>query len=243
MSSAALTTSGRPASTEAGSRFDYSDRQWQAIQSAVREGCLKPSDFRRELLLKDANTYLVNMPRHKPLSKRMEVWQRKAHIVDQFYRLAGEIGTEREWPSAPEERPADMWRFIIGNDEYSKFLETVGRCKQILAMEADHCQGSVHGPNHPRVAFLRSILETWLDAAGGLRASHGSRRDCMGAPDGPLVRYVRAVTVPVMGRAAPDLEAIYKLIRRTKKSLGKIFVFDTAGRFMQLEDGGLVTVP
>jgi hypothetical protein len=67
---------------------------------------------------------------------------------------------------------------------------------------------------HPRMAFYRDVLTCWTGAGGTLRYS---RHPTSHALQGVLVRYLQAVTQPVMGDDAPKLETIRSLIDREKK--------------------------
>jgi hypothetical protein len=228
----------------AGWTFTYSRDQWNVIWRAVDEGCLVPSSLRADYLLRDANLYLQDIRQHRPASEKVKAWQKAAEVTEQFYKLANENSgdkTSKNPHSRPDSRPMPLWRMVIGEDKYSQFLQTIKMCKTIAEHEVRSIRLGHYGPNHPRYAFFEHILEHWLEARGGLRAGHASNVNRVGLPDGPLVRYVSAVTGPVMGPEAPSPETIYKLIRRTKKQFEKIFQFDAAGCFIWLENGDLAT--
>jgi hypothetical protein len=69
------------------------------------------------------------------------------------------------------------------------------------------------------MAFFRRIFRIWTEAGGTLEFSRHPKTNnsTSRAPQGPPVRYVQAVTSPVMGDDAPKLETIRSLIDREKR--------------------------
>src|SRR5215211_8345706 len=105
---------------QAGWRFSYNELQWDAISSTLREGCSEPSSWRAEIILGEANTYLAELPRHKPVSQRVQAWRHNARLADQFHKLASEGVVDVTWKklSLRDDTPANLWRAVIGEDEY-----------------------------------------------------------------------------------------------------------------------------
>jgi hypothetical protein len=66
---------------------------------------------------------------------------------------------------------------------------------------------------HPREEYYHGIIKLWIMLTGRLTFSRDSVTK---KPGGPLVRYIRAVTKPVMGKDAPTPEGIAKLICRER---------------------------
>jgi len=66
----------------------------------------------------------------------------------------------------------------------------------------------------PRRVYYEALLRAWKSIGGNL----GTSRDPFsGEVNGPLVRFFRAATVPVMGAAAPASETIRDIVSRFKK--------------------------
>jgi hypothetical protein len=203
------------ASFDAGWSFNFSETQWEAILGAVSDGCSEPSRFRMDALLNDVNGYLKNMPRHRPASKRAATWRQYARSVAEFRKIA--IDTY----------PGILWQESLGKSKYAKFLDALEFCERIADSQAQAIQDRV--PDNPRMVFFEAVVDRWVASGGRLGCSRDPNTQ---APAGPLVRYFRAVTVPVMGADAPTLEGIYKMIGRAKKSyVTRGYVFDEDGLF------------
>src|SRR5262249_38094870 len=67
---------------------------------------------------------------------------------------------------------------------------------------------------NPKFQFEYGIMLTWWVLGGELRVS---RHPKTGKIQGPLARFFRAVTTPVMGPAAPSLESLPDIVRRGKE--------------------------
>jgi hypothetical protein len=73
---------------------------------------------------------------------------------------------------------------------------------------------SFSGRLEPRVVYLQRILMLWTMFGGKLQIS---RHPVSGKISGPLVRYLTAVTVPVMGRDAPKPVSFPGYIKRQRE--------------------------
>jgi hypothetical protein len=70
--------------------------------------------------------------------------------------------------------------------------------------------------DNPKFMFQFKVLLIWTELGGELRISrHGK----YGTVQGPLARFFRAVTVPVMGALAPSPESLPDIIRRQSRFL------------------------
>jgi hypothetical protein len=194
---------------KAGHAFNYSDAQWQAITFAFRDGCGRTLRLDEMVLLLDAaNDYLKDLPHHQPAAKRAEMLLRRAKTATDFRRMLVEAENDLGWGS-------------IEQEERSKLLKLVDRFIQTQEVNAELINLGAHGPTHPRAVFFECIMGSWVSAGGRLRRS----RDIDGRVGGPLVRYIQAVTSPVMGKAAPKPETIFKFIfsaRESRRLLGDV---------------------
>jgi hypothetical protein len=67
----------------------------------------------------------------------------------------------------------------------------------------------------PRMYYYRDLLRIWTRKIGGqLRFS---RHPISGEPRGPLIRFLRAATGPVLGAEAPSVESLADAINREKR--------------------------
>jgi len=70
--------------------------------------------------------------------------------------------------------------------------------------------------DNPKFMFQFKVLLIWTELGGELGISrHGK----YGTIQGPLARFFRAVTVPVMGALAPSPESLPDIIRRQSRFL------------------------
>jgi hypothetical protein len=237
--------------------FSFSKVERIAILGAVRSGCASPSSFNEKVLRFAATRYRNAQHPHRRPSAEAAIWRRRARIAAQFYREFHDaiLVEEQEHDLAPSggrqhlavmllkvrlyrvENTFLSWLFE--KQKTVSVMEVVKRCEQ-LAEQGVREMARHH--NHPRKLFFEEICQVWISAGGSLAASrHPDSR----VASGPLVRYLRAVTGAVMGVAAPTPEAIYKLIRRMKKSyLDSGFIFDENSRALVDEKGDfIVTAP
>jgi hypothetical protein len=105
----------------------------------------------------------------------------------------------------------DCWRVFATEGERSQFRELLDRFALLHERDADYVEDGGFGHDHPRAAFFEAIIDIWMSAGGRLRRSRHSVTE---EPQGPLLRYLQAVTAPVMGKTAPRPETILKLISR-----------------------------
>jgi hypothetical protein len=203
------------AAHEGGCEFNFSMPQWGAILKAVGEGCLNPLHFKAITLLERANIYLKDQPHHEPASRRAAEFRRRAKITAAFRAMVTETADSRE-----------CWFGPLREQERRSFLSLIDRFAGFLEFAAERVDGQ-SGPDHPRMKFYEAIFSIWLEAGGGLRRSRGHEAG------GPLVRYVQAVTGPVMGEDAPKLETIPGMISEAKKPYQREgFSFDKHGRWV-----------
>lgn len=76
------------------------------------------------------------------------------------------------------------------------------------------CQPEDKMYSNPRMMYEWQILTNWTCLGGKLTRSRDRETQKIG---GPLARFFRAVTVPVMGARAPSLETLPDIISRKKR--------------------------
>jgi len=180
--------------------FDFTEAQWREIRSAVRDGCAQPARFKERLLLGCANWYLDYRPRYRSASARSAAWKRVARLMRQT-RAAMAIAD-------PMEHLGPVFEDSV---ELDRRLERGQRFADLRGREA---VAGVPLPR-PRAEYFRDALSCWTDAGGRLRFSRvGPETKEHGRLGGPTVRYLQAVTRPVMKSEAPTLEGIRNIIER-----------------------------
>jgi hypothetical protein len=194
--------------------FDYSEAEWSEIEAAARsvlpDGKSLPNEVRKALVER-ARTYRVGI-RMRPLATQRRDWQKVMHLSERLIEallVVCERGVQYfEIHGHPEEGEKFGREF---EDHFRKILEVKFVAKVMAAPpppEADLVPA--------RVGYQFDVLQVWIRLGGKLQFSrHPKTRK----PQGPLIRFFRAVTNPVMGASAPSLESLPDIIRREKRVL------------------------
>lgn len=123
-------------------------------------------------------------------------------------------------------------------EEHLQFLKNIGGTKRDqLTVRRDYAD-NFHDPlctardnareyaepedppfNNPRLTYEFEVLSIWTSLGGELKVSRHPRT---GKIQGPLARFFRAVTIPVMGTSAPSLESLPDIVQRQRKLMGKL---------------------
>ena len=195
--------------------FDYSKEEWSKIEAAtqsIRTAAALPDDARAELL-RSARVYLARMVHPNPVQHRK--WRKVirqteglrhalAAAIELDLRHLGECGLEKELLAENAEylqRPFEDLSVI------QDFAEEMAEMVQRRPPELRHY-------DVPRMIYEWEILEVWIALGGQLGISRHPRT---GKVQGPLARFFRAVTVPVMGASAPALETLRDVIARHER--------------------------
>jgi hypothetical protein len=187
------------------SRFDFTKAQWQEILSAVLAGCARPALFPMAALLREANEYLLVRPHHMPAAAESAAWERVARLMRQT-REAIAIA-----------RPLGGGGGTICDD--------LDRWQQMAANWARNIAGSKQC--HPRSSFFEVVLNHWTAAGGFLKFSRaGSESRNKGKLGGPTMRYLTAVSGPVLGADTPSPEGLRKQIERCASEFEELLVSD-----------------
>ncbi len=193
-----------------GAHFNFTGAQWQAILSAVRDGCAQPSRFSRAGLLRVVNDYLEALPRHRPPTARAEAWARVSQLMEQTREAILRADSSGAWHAAVHMfedapgvgAPAEQYSILDVLDQWQRFASALAR-----VVDA--------GERHPRILFFESVLDHWTDAGGWLRFSRSAPESRnAGKLSGPTIRYLQAVAAPVMWDQTPTLEGFRKILER-----------------------------
>jgi hypothetical protein len=204
-------------------QFDFTNAQWQAIRYAVIDGCDFPHTFEEYLLRCGANDCLQRMRSYPTPTVEKKKWKRLlkqlAQARDTLMTVARcDCGTAAYLGVILDD---DGWRVHPGE------LKAGGpSAKNILALLDDwiflFADRAKHGWR-PRDLYFYRALDCWEDAGGHFRFSRakpGSQHE--GRPGGPTIRYLEAVSRPLMGKGTPSAEALAKIIERRAKKPGTL---------------------
>jgi hypothetical protein len=192
--------------------FNYSEDEWSKIAAAtqsIRTGAL-PDEIRAELI-GWARVYLARMAHSAPIEHRRWVnIARQACRLEQALSDAVELNIQFLRKCGSEEKDLTSW-------DMRRELETLSEIALLANAMADTTQrepSDLRHFNSPRLMYEWEILEIWVQLGGRLGISRHPRT---GKVQGPLARFFRAVTVPVMGASAPALETLRDAIARHEK--------------------------
>jgi hypothetical protein len=193
----------------------------EALQiKAVRFEC--DHDYRNDwieeiklpnLLLEFACTYRRNFPHYRPVAERTKILRRQIKAASEFRAAIAEAESvpHDDWNLFPEETRRQLLSlidFFVQSRTYSiEELNAIGRLQCFAQSRAAVL------PAHPRAVYFHDLIQLWVMLGGRLTYSRDSATK---KPGGPLIRYMQAVTKPVMEKAAPTAEGIVKLISRER---------------------------
>jgi hypothetical protein len=226
-------------------RFNFSKTQWKAILREVNGSTMNLAPFHSQStgLLTAANFYRDAMSGKTcwlARGKQANAWAKVASLMSDARHAVVDADDENDsmlWFSASAfdhsgkayAGPAEyLGVSFISDGERSvrrrRILEILEELQDgasmLVALTNDRVSryGAVER-ERPRMAFFRRVFRCWTEAGGALEFSrHPKTRNSRSrAPQGPLVRYVQAVTSAVMGNDAPMLETVASLIVREKR--------------------------
>jgi len=183
--------------------FIYAEGQQDAILREVHTAGSVPASWMPGIMLrlqKAANEYLEYKPHYLPPAQRAAAARARAREAKKFRMMVARA----------EADPTDPWRGFISELDRAKFMDFLDRLECLAELDAD-ATAKTGGPGRPESNYFTEIFNVWVSAGGGFRRSRNSKT---GVPDGPFVRFIQAVTRPVMGKKAPTPETIYTIIRR-----------------------------
>lgn len=177
--------------------FDYSDEEWTEIEQSARLTCNKQlTDEVRQRLRQAGALYLTLSRAGNKFLKQQQLasissWQ-------SIRRLAGELHEQLDKANVPR----------VDGSKYGTLLKSLAKLTNNSSIS------SAKSLQSPRENYYSDVLGVWLDELGGrLGLSRGSNTHKLG---GPLVRFFRAVTCPVLKTDAPALETISDIVGRER---------------------------
>jgi hypothetical protein len=176
--------------------FDYSHKQWAAIETEValvRSAPLTLSE--RRLLILTGDMYLLRSTQSFEAScqERMESWTVVRNLAEELLTALNR---------AMATKVTNVY-----NEKYMVRMTT------LLSELRDDAE-SFGRPWISKGDYYKSVLSMWVDHCGGQLKK--SRDKTTQKPKGPLLRFFVAVTYPVMGIDAPKPETIFDIVDREK---------------------------
>jgi hypothetical protein len=197
--------------------FNYSAAQWEEIESLVRD--VHPGGMSkrvRERLVGEARWFLLEKYYLKRGAEQ-RAWQK---IARQFEKLERAIANVAGQHIELIKRAGYSKRGVLKLTRYyaREFTDGLSEMKGLAEDYADLNKKAVEAAHYdnPKMMYEFKILLLWTELGGALRLSRHSK---LGNIRGPLARFFRAVTVPVMGDSAPSLESLPDILKRQKKFL------------------------
>jgi hypothetical protein len=203
---------------QAGTEFKDDTAAWKKIFTFLRKAQVAARDVTdlRPLLhdielawrlatdTKLAEQARISIDGSRDIRKQIdELFDQDANVLDQVPDLVGQI----------EEKKASVVLDLLSqNAEVRAKRRDFGEFGE---PRAEQCYSRVPKQDVIRLLYYRDLLRIWTKYIGGDLAT--ARDPIDGAPGGPLIQFLRAVTRPVMGEQAPSLEALRKAIRREKR--------------------------
>jgi hypothetical protein len=214
-------------------QFDYNELEWAAIADALGR---IPTNLERAALKRAAFEYrssMLDLERGHYWSRRRRAteWKKIAQMARQ---LSAQI-CKAESACCNDDPPDPFFTcgffelhdcFVHGSlGKENSFIGLLAECERRATEKSDEAERHYRRAHSardirftgresewPRLRFYRDVLCLWTDAGRNLRVSRTSAGD----RSGPAVRYLQAVTGPLMGDEAPTLEGIRDIIKREK---------------------------
>jgi hypothetical protein len=177
--------------------FDYSDEEWTEIEQSAQLTCNEPLTDEVKQRLRQAGALYLTLSR---AGSKFLKQQQLAFISSwqSIRRLASELREQLDKAQVPR----------VDGGKYGTLL------KSLAKLTNDSSISPAKSLQSPRENYYSDVLGVWVDELGGsLRLSRGSSRHKLG---GPLVRFFRAVTCPVLEADAPALETISDIVGRER---------------------------
>jgi hypothetical protein len=217
----------------------YSEVEWTKINHEVKAVAKRGLSSREREFLEVAAwfyqqaTETMSGPGFRPRKKRAQAWQKVSRLARDLVRSITIAQTASLEP--PDrfflERYYARGEFFLesyhGREEGDgaqpgrSLSDLLAQCERHAA---ENARSSTRAPSSdihdererdlPRMRYYRDLLELWTAIGGRLAVSRDPNTQLLG---GPTIRFILAVTGPVMGAAAPKREAIKAIITREKK--------------------------
>ena len=194
--------------------FNYSEKEWLEIEEAVqaiRKGMLPKKA--RKWLVGEARWYLAN--RSLPNDLWWRTWQKAAFQTEKARQVISGIA-EHHLELLNRAGYSKKMNLAVVNRCYGEDLRALARIRDRAKKEAKAEKFPTEGAHYgnSKLMYEFKVLLIWTFLGGELRVS---RHPISQKIQGPLARFFRAVTVPVMGASAPSPESLPDIIRRQKR--------------------------
>jgi hypothetical protein len=179
----------------------------------------------REALVEYARLYQIRIK--ITLAKDNQDWQKIARLSERLHQAL----------RIASERTIERIKLVLGPGEAKSFRRSIearleNRLLELKNFAEDQIVSFEEVDYRPaRVWYQCEVLRIWVRLGGKLRFSRSKR-----GPQGPLIRFFRAVTGPVMGASAPSLESIPDIVRRQKSFRGRRLVPEVAAEEAALQE-------
>jgi hypothetical protein len=175
--------------------FDYSNKQWAAIETEVALVRSAPlTRIERRLFILAGDVYLHCVRSKQSFEARrqeeMESWTVVRNLTEELLTALNRAMATN-----------------VCNEKYMVPMTT------LLSKLRDDAE-RFGKPWIPKGEYYQSVLSMWVDHCGGQLKK--SRDKTTQKPKGPLLRFFVAVTYPVMGIDAPKPETIFDIVEREK---------------------------
>jgi len=213
------------------SLFNYSEEEWSEIEVAiqvVRKGPLPKKA--RKWLVGEARWYLA--ARSQLINER-RTWQKATLLAERLRQLIWGVA-ERDRQLMVRAGYSMKKSQATANIFYSEDLGAVARIRDsVEAVARGYERYPTEGAHfdNPKLMYQFKVLLIWTSLGGELRVSRHPKH---GKVQGPLARFFRAVTGPVMGALTPSPESLPDIIERQKRFLA--FEATPEGRFALKND-------
>jgi hypothetical protein len=207
----AAATAGKPAS-----QFSYSEEEWLEIETAIqvlRKGAL-PKKVRK-WLVGEARWYLAESG--LPRDWWQSLWKKAASKTEDARQVICTIAERHlevlNRPGYPKKRDR-----LFVNRLYDEDLRTLVRIRERAKEEAESDKWSSEAAHYdnPKFMYEFKVLLIWTELGGKLAISRHWKTQKI---QGPLARFFRAATIPVMRDSAPSLESLPDIVCRQRRFL------------------------
>jgi len=215
-----LTTSRRPIwsanAKEPVALFDYSEEEWSEIEAALQV-------LRKEILPKTTRKELAGLARwylaeraYPGRSEMQRAWRKVALLADRLQQVIvgmAEAHVELLRKAGYATRSQESVYRENYREDVSALSRIIDNAQLSIKLYTRSSTDDAHYDN-PKLMYEFKVLSTWTELGGELRVSRHPKK---GKIQGPLARFFRAVTVPVMGTSAPSPESLPDIVRRQKR--------------------------
>jgi hypothetical protein len=196
--------------------FNYSEAEWSDIESAVHAVHNGPLPKRmREHLVGEARWYLAAKDYPTKPGHEQRAWRRIADRTERLWQdisaLIGDHVNLLECAGCRKTDIAKLRRYY--EDDFGALSAIRNAARDFATLNQRYGAETKHFDN-PKMMYEFKVLSIWTKLGGELRRSRHPRTKKI---QGPLARFFRAVTVPVMGANAPSLESLPDIIRRQQR--------------------------